>query len=136
MIPKWISLLLAGQRPRVYGDGETSRDFCYVDNVVQANLLAATAPAETTGTLYNIAYGERTTLNELYGMIREGLAAHRAGLERIEPVYEDFRPGDIRHSLADTSRARDRLGYRPTFTVREGLAEALDWYASRLAPSA
>ncbi|MDX1577810.1 MAG: SDR family oxidoreductase [Gemmatimonadota bacterium] len=136
VIPKWISLLLAGQRPRVYGDGETSRDFCYVDNVVQANLLAATAPAETTGTLYNRAYGERTTLNELYGMIREGLAAHRAGLERIEPVYEDFRPGDIRHSLADTSRARDRLGYRPTFTVREGLAEALDWYASRLAPSA
>lgn len=136
VIPKWVSRLLAGERPHIFGDGETSRDFCYIDNVVQANLLAATSGPGSTGAIYNIAYGERTTLNELFYMIRDGLAARRPEVSTLEPVYDDFRPGDIRHSLADTTKAREVLRYAPTHSVDAGLAEALDWYAEHLAPSA
>lgn len=134
VLPRWIAQFLAGERPHIYGDGETSRDFCYIDNVIQANLLAATAPPASTGTIYNIAYGERTTLNELYALVRDGLADERPDLADLEPVYDDFRPGDIRHSLADTTKARERLGYAPTHSVRDGLAAALDWYVRDLAP--
>jgi len=134
VMPKWISQMLAGGPCQIFGDGETSRDFCYIDNVVQANLLAATAPAEAMGTLYNIAYGDRTTLNELFAMIRDGLAPNHPEIAGLQPTYEDFRPGDIRHSLADTTRARERLGYEPTHTVQQGLEEALDWYAANLTP--
>jgi len=134
VMPKWISQLLAGESCQVYGDGETSRDFCYIDNVVQANLLAATAGSDATGTVYNIAFGDRTTLNELFVLLRDGLVDTQPHVAAIEPTYEDVRPGDIQHSLADTSRARDQLGYEPSHTVGEGLAEALDWYAANLAP--
>jgi len=136
VMPKWISQLLAGGTCHIYGDGETSRDFCYIDNVVQANLLAATSAHEATGEIYNIAYGDRTTLNSLYALIRDGLARRHPELASREPVYEDFRAGDIHHSHADTSKARKRLGYEPTHTVADGLEEALDWYAANLAPSA
>ena len=131
VIPKWIGQLLGGDRPIVHGDGETSRDFCYVANVVQVNLLAALAPSPQPGAVYNVAYGERTTLNELYALLVEGIAAERDQPLPYAPQYGPFRPGDIRHSLADISRAREHLGYTPTHSVRDGLAETLAWYCAQ-----
>ncbi len=129
VIPRWVGSLLSCQPCYINGDGETSRDFCYIDNVVQANLLAATAPgADAAGRVYNVAFGQRTTLNELFGLIGEGLTAYRPELASAEPLYRESRPGDVRHSLADITRARSQLGYAPSHSVREGLAEALDWY--------
>jgi UDP-N-acetylglucosamine 4-epimerase len=129
VIPKWVAHLLDGEPCVMNGDGETSRDFCYVDNAVQANLLAATAEGEgITGEVYNVAVGDRTTLNEVFRWIRDGLAEYRPELTGVEPVYGPFRAGDVRHSQADISKARTRLGYEPTHRVSEGLAEALDWY--------
>ena len=130
VIPRWIDTLLAGERCTIHGDGATSRDFCYVGNVVQANLRAAVAPATATGTVYNVAVGDRTTLNELHAILVEGLAARGSVDAGLQPVYSDFRPGDVRHSLADVSRARAALGYDPAVTAREGLARALDWYVA------
>ncbi len=134
VIPKWISLLLTGERCEIYGDGETSRDFCYVDNVIQANLLAALAPSPATDAIYNVACGSRTTLNQLYRMVRDGLVRWDPSVAGCEPVYREFRPGDVRHSLADVALARERLGYAPTHGVREGLEAALEWYVGHLAP--
>jgi UDP-N-acetylglucosamine/UDP-N-acetylgalactosamine 4-epimerase len=133
VIPKWISALVRNEDVYINGDGETSRDFCYIKNVVQANLLAATA--ENTGAanqVYNIAVGDRTTLNELLEYLRENLVKHFSELENFKPVYRDFRNGDVRHSLADISKAKDLLGYNPVYRVREGLVEALDWYLTNL----
>lgn len=133
VIPRWVSTLLSEERCRMYGDGETSRDFCYVDNVVQANVLAATTPdVEATGQVYNVACGDRTTLNELFRMIRACLAGYEPRVAMLEPVYEPFRPGDIRHSQADISRIQHRLGYVPSHRVIDGLVEALEWYAIHL----
>lgn len=126
VIPKWFAALADRQRCTIHGDGETSRDFCYVANVVQANLRAALA-AEPSG-VYNVAYGERTTLNELYAAIRDRVAQRLPEVAGLDPVYTDFRPGDVRHSLADVSRIHRDLGYEPTHSVTEGLAEAADWY--------
>lgn len=131
VIPKWVDALLAHQGCRIHGDGETSRDFCYVANAVEANLRAALAPAEATNRVYNVAFGERTTLNELFGLLREGLAAYDPAIAGAEPAYGPFRPGDVRHSLADVSAAREALGYAPAYSVRDGLAEALAWYAGQ-----
>jgi UDP-N-acetylglucosamine 4-epimerase len=131
VIPCWIGRLLRGLPCAVNGDGETSRDFCYVDNVVQANLLAATAGPEATDQVYNVARGERTTLNQLFELLRAGLAARRPEIAWARPEYGPFRSGDVRHSLADISRARTLLGYEPTHSVQEGLEEALDWYVER-----
>lgn len=128
VIPKWIGQLLGGERPVIHGDGETSRDFCYIANVVQANLRAALAPAAATGAVYNIAFGDRTTLNTLYAAIVGTLAAQRPELALPEAERGPFRPGDIRHSLADVTAARARLGYDPTHSVRDGLDEAIAWY--------
>lgn len=133
VIPKWVGSLLRGETCHINGDGETTRDFCYVDNVVQANLLAATADLETgpdggLHEVYNVACGERTTLNELFGLIRGFVARHEPAAADAEPEYRDFRPGDIRHSEADIGKARRELGYRPTHDVREGLEEAVPWY--------
>lgn len=129
VIPLWVRNLMTGRECRINGDGETSRDFCYLDNVLQANLLAATTgdPA-ATDQVYNVACGERTTLNELFAAIRDELARERPELAGAEPVYGEFRDADIRHSLADISKIGSRLGYRPTHRVREGLREALAWY--------
>lgn len=136
VIPKWIGQLLGGERPTIHGDGETSRDFCYVANVVQANVRAALAPADATGAVYNIAYGDRTTLNELYRAIVGTMAALRPGLDLpAEPAYGPFRAGDVRHSLADVAAARRALGYDPTHSVREGLDEAIAWYLDAYAPA-
>ena len=132
VIPKWIGLLLSGHACTINGDGETSRDFCYIENVVQANLLAATSDrSEALNQIYNIAYGEKTSLNELFGFIRDRLTKAVPQLSNQQPIYQSFRQGDIRHSLADISKARKLLGYRPTHSVRQGLEEALDWYVAQ-----
>lgn len=137
VIPKWIANLLAGKPCEIYGDGETSRDFCYVNNVVQANILAALAPAETVaGELYNVAVGDRTTLTELFFIIRDALAEHDPAVREVQPVYLDERPGDVRHSLADISKFRGAVGYEPTHDVASGLAEALAWYRNSIARQA
>jgi len=129
VIPKWVAALLAGCPITIFGDGETSRDFCYIENVIQANVLAATADHPmVTGETYNIAYGGRTTLNQLFLMIRDCIAKERPELADIEPHYADFRPGDVRHSQADISKASQRLGYVPSHSVTEGLAETVAWY--------
>jgi UDP-N-acetylglucosamine 4-epimerase len=131
VMPRWFAALLRGDEVIVYGDGETSRDFCYVANVVQANVLAATVTRpDALGTVYNVALGDRTTLNELFALIREQVARFRPAAARAAAVHRDFRKGDIRHSLADVSRARTLLGYAPTHDIRRGLAEAAAWYAT------
>lgn len=133
VIPKWVSAIKKGETVFINGDGETSRDFCYVANVVQANLLAATAQhPDLACQAFNVARGDRTTLNQIFAAIRDGLAERDPSLGKPEPTYRDFRPGDVRHSQADTSLAQRLLGYAPTHDVREGLAEALDWYAANL----
>jgi UDP-N-acetylglucosamine 4-epimerase len=131
VIPKWVDSLLRGAPCVINGDGETSRDFCAVQNAVQANLLAAMAPSEATGCAYNVAFGARTTLRELFGFLRDGLARERPGLSAAEPSYGPFRAGDVRHSLADIGKARAALGYEPSHDVRAGLAEALPWYVAQ-----
>ena len=129
VIPKWIAAILKRETILINGDGETSRDFCYIDNVVQANLLAATtADSEAINQAYNIAVGERTTLNELFAMIQSGLRERDPSMPQQTPVYQDFRAGDVRHSLADISKAKRLIGYAPTQQVRDGLEMALDWY--------
>lgn len=132
VIPQWHAALLKGETVYINGDGETSRDFCYIDNVVQANILASFADEKATGKIYNVAFGQRTTLNELFQLIRAEVARHRPEAKGMEPVYRDFRQGDVRHSLADISRARTLLGYQPLFDVHQGLRLASDWYAANL----
>mgnify|MGYP000971378626 CR=1 FL=1 len=129
VIPKWFSSLRSGEDVYINGDGETSRDFCFIENVVQANILAACTENEMAlNHVYNVAYGGRTTLNELFAMIQEKAAARYPQATTIKQIYRDFRPGDIRHSLADIDKARRLLGYEPQFSVREGLERAGKWY--------
>jgi UDP-N-acetylglucosamine 4-epimerase len=128
VIPRWIGRLLAGEPCVVNGDGQTSRDFCHIENVLQANVLAATGPSTATNEVYNVALGERTTLVELFDLIRDGLAAYRPQLANARPEFRDFRAGDVRHSQADISKAAGLLGYAPTHDVKQGLEEALAWY--------
>jgi UDP-N-acetylglucosamine 4-epimerase len=129
VIPKWIAALLKREPVHINGDGETSRDFCFIENVVQANLLAATASnPEAINQAYNIALGERTTLNELFALLQTALRRTDLSLPDQKPVYRDFRPGDVRHSLADISKARRLLGYAPTHKIQQGLELAMDWY--------
>jgi UDP-N-acetylglucosamine 4-epimerase len=130
VIPRWVASLLHDEPCRIHGDGETSRDFCHVSNAVAANLLAAVAPADATGEAYNIACNESTTLNALFALLREQLARYRAEVAKAKPIHDAFRPGDVRHSMADIEKARQRLGYEPITRVRAGLAEALEWYAA------
>jgi len=129
VIPKWIAAMIKGEPVFINGDGEPSRDFCYIDNAVQANLLAATVEDETaTNQVYNVAVGERTNLNELFVLLRDGLVVRHLLLKNAQPVYRDFRAGDVRHSQADIDKACRLLGYEPTHTIRQGLNEALAWY--------
>ena len=131
VIPKWVAAMLRDEPVTINGDGETSRDFCFVANAVQANILAALAPDEVQGEVFNVAYGGRTSLNELFGFIRGGLAELQVHYDR-EPVYAGFRTGDVRHSQADIGKAKRMLGYEPTHDVAEGLAEALPYYIETL----
>jgi UDP-N-acetylglucosamine/UDP-N-acetylgalactosamine 4-epimerase len=129
VIPKWIASMIHDEPVFINGDGDTSRDFCYVANAVQANLLAATAPdPAAVNQVYNVAVGQRTSLNELFEHLRALLAPHFAHLAGFSPVYRDFRAGDVRHSLADISKAKRLLGYEPSHTVGAGLSEAMEWY--------
>ena len=130
VIPRWVRALLRGERVSIYGDGETSRDFCYVANVVQANLRAAlAADAAAVNQVYNVAVGERTTLNGLYATLRQLLP----DLDAPAAVHEAFRAGDVRHSQADVGKAVRLFGYAPTHDLRAGLVEALPWYVARFA---
>ncbi len=147
VIPKWIASLIEGEPVYINGDGETSRDFCFVANAVQANLLAATvkikpvianeaqqssAPAPSPlNQVYNVALGDRTTLNDLYIQIKSNLHPIYPRLQEVSPVYRDFRPGDVRHSLADTSKAQLLLGYAPTERIKQGLELAMPWYIAQ-----
>lgn len=126
VIPRWIAAMIDGRDIQINGDGQTSRDFCYVDNVVQANILAATA-ARPGSAVYNIGVGGRTTLLELFAAMRSCLAAHGLVYDR-EPVHAEARAGDVRHSQADVSRAVELLGYAPTFDVGAGLERTIAWY--------
>jgi UDP-N-acetylglucosamine 4-epimerase len=132
VIPRWVDKLLADEPCEIYGDGETTRDFCYVSDVVQANLLAATVsnPA-ATGQAYNVACGEETSLNALFSMIQLGLTRYHPAVAEARPQYLDARLGDIRRSVADIAKARAGLGYMPAFRAATGLAQALKWYAAR-----
>ena len=133
VIPKWFDGLLRQEPVYINGDGETSRDFCYIDNAVQTNLLAACADEAAAGQVYNVAVGERTSLNELFSLIRERVALAAPEAAQSKPVYRDFRAGDVRHSLADIGKAKTLLGYEPSHTIRAGLLEAADWYLGRQA---
>lgn len=132
VIPRWVARLLNDEPCEIHGDGGTSRDFCYVANAVQANILAATAKdAAVTGGAYNVACGEETSLNELFRMITSGLTRFHPGVAAATPRYTAPRQGDIRRSLADVGKARRLLGYEPTHRVAAGLEAALGWYATR-----
>lgn len=134
VIPKWTASLLRGEMVFINGDGETSRDFCFVDNAVQANLLAATTTnPEALNQVYNVAVGDRTTLNDLFRLIRDGLTTTHPDLHQVQPTYRDFRAGDVRHSLADISKATGLLGYQPSHRLGEGLTAALSWYTKNAA---
>ena len=127
VIPKWTAAMIHQEEIVVNGDGETSRDFCYVQNAVQANLLAAMTMPESGYEVYNVAYHAQTSLNQLFVMIRETLGSNQVAYQR-EPNYQDFRPGDVRHSFANIDKAQQQLGYQPTHSIQQGLAEAMPWY--------
>jgi UDP-N-acetylglucosamine/UDP-N-acetylgalactosamine 4-epimerase len=132
VIPKWIASLIKGEPVYINGDGETSRDFCYIANVVQANLLAATVQTpQAVNQVYNVAVGDRTTLNELYQQIGQALQMRMPDLLVGQPVYRDFRAGDVRHSLADISKAHKLFGYQPAVRVGQGLGLAMPWYVGQ-----
>ena len=133
VIPQWVTAMIRNESLRINGDGETSRDFCYIDNVIQANILAATADAEAANEVYNIALNDRTNLNQLYQMMRDLLQDQFPHLAQHRPDYVGFRAGDIRDSQADISKARNLLGYAPTHRIGEGLQEAMAWYIDHLA---
>ena len=128
VIPKWISSLLQGETVYINGDGETSRDFCYIDNAVQANILSAVADDSARDQVYNVAVGDRTTLNDLFNGIKSNLIQSDANLNDAKPVYRDFRAGDVRHSQAEISKAQSLLGYQPTHRIMDGIGEAMVWY--------
>ncbi len=137
VIPRWSANLLAGEPCRVFGDGESVRDFCFVGDVVQANLLAATVDAPgAAGAVYNVARGESTSLNQLFGLLRDGLAPYAPAVAGARPTYEPPRSGDIRRSVADVSGIRERLGFAPSRPLADDLAQSLEWYAVHLAPGA
>ncbi|MGM8909334.1 NAD-dependent epimerase/dehydratase family protein [Psychrobacter sp. 1U1] len=133
VIPKWTAAMIANDDVYINGDGETSRDFCYIDNTVQANILAATSTnPEAKDQVYNVAVGDRTTLNDLFNSIKSALAENDVKYDK-EPVYRDFREGDVRHSQADVTKAKNLLGYKPQFDISQGIDKAMPWYVKSLA---
>jgi len=131
VIPKWTSALINSEDLFVNGDGETSRDFCFIENTVQANILAATVKDEGKNQIYNVAVGDRTTLNSLYSSIKKALQENNVNYPK-DPIYRDFREGDVRHSQADISKISDLLGYEPEFKVEQGISKAMPWYVGSL----
>jgi len=128
VIPKWTASLINREAVYINGDGETSRDFCFIENTVQINILAATAEKTAKNEIYNVAVGERTTLNELFASIKTALVENDQDVGDVEPIYRDFRTGDVRHSQADIGKARDNLGYQPIYRIAEGIDQAMPWY--------
>lgn len=132
VIPKWTASMIKDETVFINGDGETSRDFCYIENTVQANILAATTQnQEAINQVYNVAVGDRTTLNGLYNAIKSALLDNGVSYEQ-QPTYRDFRAGDVRHSQADVCKASKLLGYNPEFDISQGINEAMKWYVSKL----
>ena len=131
VIPKWTSSLIQGVDVFINGDGETSRDFCFIENAVQANLLSATAKACAKNQVYNCAVGDRTTLNELFEMIRQALLENEINSINT-PIYRDFRAGDVQHSQADINKAKNLLGYRPMWKINAGIVDTMPWYIKNL----
>ena len=125
VIPKWAASLINGETVYINGDGETSRDFCYIENAVQANILAAVADNEAKDNVFNVAVGDRTTLNELFKTIKKSLFKVLPEIVNAEPVYRNFREGDVRHSQADISKSKTLLGYQPTHGIKDGVGEAM-----------
>ena len=137
VIPRWAAAMLAGDTVFINGDGETSRDFCFVANAVQANLLAATSERdEAVNQVYNVAVGDQTTLNTLHAMLSDALGRASAGLSVAAPVHREFRAGDVRHSRADIGKATRLLGFVPSHTIRSGLEIAADWFVRARAAAA
>jgi len=132
VIPKWIGTMIADQQVIINGDGNTSRDFCYIDNAVQANLLAATSPRDGGSEIYNVAVNDATTLNRLFDYLRTILQANGVTVTK-NPEYAPFRKGDVRHSQADVGKAVRELGYAPAFRIHDGLEAAIPWYVARSA---
>jgi len=133
VIPKWVSDMLHGEPVFINGDGETSRDFCFIDNTVQMNILAATADhPDAANQVYNVALNDQTTLTELFNSIRKELIARKPELVIPDPQYRDFRAGDVRHSRADITKAQNLLGYAPKYKIDEGMALSMDWYIDDL----
>jgi UDP-N-acetylglucosamine 4-epimerase len=132
VIPKWIASLINQETVYINGDGETSRDFCYIDNTVQMNILAATAIDEVKNEVYNVAVSDRTSLNQLFAMLKAALQENGENVESVEAVCREFRPGDVRHSQADISKAQSKLHYNPEFRVKEGISQAMPWYINFL----
>lgn len=131
VIPKWTGAMIHGQEVTINGDGETSRDFCYIDNTVQANILSSLQMPDSGFEIYNVALNHRTSLNELFGYLKELLVVNGLSYDK-EANYQDFRAGDVRHSQADISKISEQLAYQPTHTIRQGLAEAMPWYINFL----
>jgi UDP-N-acetylglucosamine 4-epimerase len=131
VIPKWIAGMIAGDEVLINGDGETSRDFCFIENVVQINILAATSQGEAVNQVYNVAVGDRTTLNTLFDALTESLQDNNVDYQ-ASPSYRDFRAGDVRHSQADISKAKELLGYEPAYRIYDGIGKAMPWYVKNL----
>ena len=127
VIPKWIKAMLNNQTVSIYGDGKTSRDFCFIENVIQANILAAIDIKNKGSNIYNVAFGERTSLNELFLLLKDNLKSHNIIYEK-EPIYESFRSGDVRHSLASITKISSNLGYSPYYDISNGIKKSIGWY--------
>jgi UDP-N-acetylglucosamine 4-epimerase len=132
VIPKWFAALLKNETVFINGDGETSRDFCFIENCVQANIMAATSDNKAASNqVYNVAFGERTSLTELFMLIKNRVAHVHPEAKNAQPTYRDFRAGDVRHSLADISKANNLIGYSPDYSISSGLDKAAQWYIDR-----
>lgn len=131
VIPKWTAAMISGGDVKINGDGETSRDFCFVDNAVQANILAATASESSKNEIYNVAVGDRTSLNKLFSVIQGALSVNGKDYTR-KPVYAEFRAGDVRHSQADITKAKEKLGYSPIHKIVSGIEMSMPWYINNV----
>ena len=132
VIPKWTASAIEGDEVFINGDGETSRDFCFIENAIQMNILAATAAKDASNAVYNVAVGDRTTLNTLFGLIKNALSDNNIPVT-VKPTYRDFREGDVHHSLADIDKSKTVLGYEPEFRIMDGINRAMPWYIRFLA---
>ena len=131
VIPKWTAAMIERNSVFINGDGETSRDFCFIENVVQINILSAVANDDAKNEVFNVGLGHRTSLNELFSLLKDALNKNQMNVS-AEPIYQDFRAGDVRHSQADISKAKKLLGYEPQFSISQGIHRAMPWYVQKL----